>query len=391
MDLIKRRLTPIATRRARQFSVVSITGPRQSGKSTLAHMTFPDYTIINLENPQLKARALEDPVGFITDRPDKLIIDEAQYAPDLFSMIQVASDERQTLGQYILTGSQNFLLMKHITQSLAGRVGILKLLPLSYEEAAQSNHDLSLEDYVVRGGYPALYTRDLNEREYFDSYIQTYIERDVSELHEVRNLQIFRTFLSLCAQAAGCNLNVASLARDAQINVETVKSWLSILEASYIITLLPPYFKNGRKRLIKAPKLYFYDTGLLCYLLRIASKDVLVTHDAFGRIFENLMITETLKCYYNQGIVPELYYYRDNQGREVDLIDCTQAGPPKAYEIKTSKTYRDRFATSLLSVSKELGIPRENISVIMRSGENYVQRGVHITDATSHIRLLGSH
>lgn len=353
------------------FPVVSLTGPRQSGKSTLAKHAFPDYDYINLENPQTRAAALEDPISFVRNHPDHLIIDEAQYAPDLFSMIQVVSDEHGTNGQYILTGSHNYLLMKNIHQSLAGRVGMLKLLPFAFRELNPDFPALSPEDFMLKGGYPRIYASEIPPRVYYPNYISTYIERDVAELLDVRNKDTFRNFLTLCANTAGNLLNMASLSTAASVSVPTIKSWLSILESSYIVFLLRPYSSNARKRLTKTPKLFFYDTGLLCHLLGIETEAQLEAHPMLGAIFENLIIAETMKSYLNEGVIPQLYFYRDDSKREVDLIDLTNAAFPRAIEVKSSRTFHAKYATQLTSVCNDLDISADNRYVVARVEESY--------------------
>lgn len=258
------------------FPVVSLTGPRQSGKSTLIKAVFPEYEYLNLENPEVRRAAIDDPVGFIRRRPDRLIIDEAQYASELFSMIQVASDERGGAGQYVLSGSQNFLLMHNIQQSLAGRVGMLKLLPLSYQEL--SDTQISLGTYLIRGGYPRIYDAGIPTDMFYQNYLMTYVERDAGGLLDVRNLSSFRKMIGLCAACVGGLLNLSRLAADAGVATATISSWLSILQSSYLVFLLQPYAGNMRKRLTKAPKLYFYDTGLLCHLLGIHDERSLMNH-----------------------------------------------------------------------------------------------------------------
>lgn len=231
----------------------------------------------------MEAQALSDPVGFIENRPSRLVVDEAQLAPELFSMIQVASDESNEPGQYVLSGSQNFLLLKQITQSLAGRVGMLRLLPLSFIEARSARADLSPDVFMLRGGYPRLYDVDMPQDAYFSAYLRTYVERDVQGYLGVRDLSSYRTLLELCAQCTGSLLNISRLANDAGVSRESVSSWLSMLESSYVVFRLRPYHTNLRKRLTKTPKLYFYDTGLLCYLLRIRTLEQLLTSPYLGR------------------------------------------------------------------------------------------------------------
>lgn len=389
MSLAPRSIEPILKRRMAQYPVVSITGPRQSGKSTLAQIALPDYQVLNLENPELRSRAVNDPVGFIADRPDKLIIDEAQYAPELFSMIQVKADERNTCGQYVLTGSQNFQMMKHVSQSLAGRVGILRLLPFSYHEALELLPGLGIEQFAYIGGYPRLYQVEITPQEYYNDYIQTYLNRDVSNLQGVRNLSSFNRFLQCCALNAGSLLNISALANEVDVAVNTVKSWLSVLEASYIIMLLPPYSKNARRRLTKTPKLYFCDTGLLCHLLHLSSTQKMMESDKFGSIFENLIISETLKAHLNRGSRPEMYFYRDDEKREIDLVDETNPDHPKLIEIKSARMYREKYAGVLRKIGNEVGIPEEDQMVLLRTDETYKAHGMKVVSARDYLISQG--
>ncbi|WP_236036838.1 ATP-binding protein [Bifidobacterium simiiventris] len=377
--MIPRTLTDQLLRAVSWFPVVSVTGPRQSGKSTLVRNAFPDYDYLNLEDPELRNKATVDPISFIRDRRPPFIIDEAQYAPDLFSMIQVVSDEIGKPGQFILSGSQNFLLSKQIKQSLAGRVGVLKLLPLSYAEAIAANPNLTVEEYMLSGGYPRLYDTHAPRSIFFESYLSSYIERDVADYLDVRNLTAFRTFLRLCAQHVGGLIKETGMANEVGVAYRTIKSWSSILESSYVTFRLPPYFGNLNKRLTKTPKLYFYDTGLLCHLLRIETLQDLQEHPLFGEIVENLVISETVKRYYNALKTPELYFYRDDSKIEVDLVDCTHSQTkPELIEIKSGRMYHDRFAKHLRSVGAMLNVPDENRIVAMRTDGTYHDHGITV-------------
>ena len=379
--MIPRTLINQAQKLATWFPVVSVTGPRQSGKSTLVRHAFPDYEYINLESEQVRRLAQEDPVGFIRNRPAKLIIDEAQHVPELFSEIQVVSDLTNKPGQYILSGSQNFLLLKNITQSLAGRVGLLKLLPLSFKEALQAKPTLTADEFMFSGGFPRLYDTGLPERLLFSNYVETYVQRVVSDYLDVRNLASFRKFLELCALNVGNLTNYSNLANDADISPLTAKSWLSILESSYVAFELMPYHSSARTRLTKTPKLYFYDTGLLCYLLGITSLEELLLSEHLGAVYENLIIGETLKDYFNQTQEPRLCFYRDASGREIDLIDESRPREPMLVEIKSSETYHDRFAKHLRAIGDELGVPSERRHVVSRVADSYVSKGVPVSSA----------
>ncbi len=360
------------------FPVVSVSGPRQSGKSTLLKNAFADYKYLSLEDPQVKKRALADPVSFIRDTPGKLIIDEVQFAPEIFPMIQVVCDEQKLPGQYILSGSQNFLLLKHIGESLAGRVGITKLLPLSYKELSQTKLDHGIDDVVFRGGYPQLYSEDIPSDLLFQNYISTYVERDVTDYLGVRNKHTFTQLIGLLAQYSGNLVNISSLSNELNVSFQTLKSWLSILEASYIIFFLAPYHANSAKRLTKTNKFYFWDTGFLCYLLGLQSSNEAVNSSHSGAVFENFVIAERAKNYLNAGKKPILYFYRDDSKREIDLLDFTDRKNLKAFEIKASRTYHDKFSRHLNSVGEEIGIPQKHRSVICKVEKSYVSKNINV-------------
>ncbi len=270
---------------------MALTGPRQSGKTTLLKELFKDYRYISLENPDIRAFATDDPTSFLNEYSENVILDEVQRVPSLFSYIQTKVDESKKMGQYILSGFQNFHLFNSITQTLAGRVALFKLLPLDFEELKAV--ELLESDYpqaLFKGFYPAIFDRDIDPKIFYANYIQTYVEKDVTELLNVKDLKAFRTFLGLCAGRAGQLLNVSALAKDCNISQPTAKAWLSILESSYLIFLLPPYHQNFNKRLVKSPKLYFYDTGLLCYLLGIKSANEIILDRLKGNLFESLIL-----------------------------------------------------------------------------------------------------
>lgn len=371
--MIERTISAQLENAAKWLPVVTLTGPRQSGKSTLVKATFPDYDYVNLENPETGRAAREDPVGFIRHRKGPLIIDEAQNAPELFSMVQVAADETSAPGQFVITGSQNFSLLKSIKQSLAGRTAILKLLPLSFAEVSTP-----LDDFIVTGGYPRVYDTGMPRDMFMSGYIETYIERDAAGLLDVRNLSSFRDLLKLCAASVGSQVNYARFASDLGVNAATVKSWLSILQSSYIVYLLPAYSRNLRKRVAKKPKLYFCDTGLLCNLLSVDSIDEARGCGLYGEIVECAVVSEMLKRHLNSGRVPELYYYRDDSKREIDLIDLTEKGSPRAMEIKGGETYRSGFARHLNAICPEIGIPESGRIVAYRGEGGYSTEGVRV-------------
>ena len=304
-----------------KYPVIAITGPRQSGKTTMLKSVFTDYEYVSLENPDNRNFAESDPNGFLSRYPKKIIFDEVQRVPSLFSYVQTKVDESGEMGQFILSGSQNFHLMENITQSLAGRVAIFKLFPFDFQELQTAG--LLLDDYLqmlVKGFYPAIYDRDIPSKVFYSNYVQTYVQRDVSELISIKDIRLFQNFLGLCATRAGQLLNLNSLANECGISQPTAKSWLSALENSYIVFQLFPYFENFSKRIVKTPKLYFYDTGLLCYLLKISTSEQILAHPIKGNLFENMMISEYVKRIHHKYNFQDVWFWRDSAGHEVDFI-----------------------------------------------------------------------
>jgi len=323
---------------ARGYPVLAITGPRQSGKTTLARAVFSDKRYVSLEDPDQRAFADEDPRGFLDRFPDGAILDEVQRCPALFSYLQGRVDADRRMGQFVLTGSQQFGLLAQITQSLAGRVGLVQLLPFAYPELTSAGKAVSdLDTLLWQGLYPPLHDRPLDPVGWYANYVMTYIERDVRQLSEVRNLAQFQRFLRLCAGRNGQLLNLSSLGNDCGISHVTARSWLSILEAGYIVHLLQPHHANFGKRLVKAPKLYFHDTGLAAYLLGIRDPDHLAIHPSRGALFETFVIGELLKHRYNRGLPSNLYFWRSNVGDEVDVL-IDEGTTLQPVEIKSGKT-----------------------------------------------------
>jgi len=322
-----------------KFPIVTLTGPRQSGKSTLLKSTLAGYKYVSMEDPDSRLLAIDDPRGFLRTYSDKTIIDEVQRVPDLFSYLQTHVDNENREGMYYLAGSQNFLLMQSISQSLAGRTAILTLLPLSHEELKQAGIAPSTSDEeIFHGGYPRIYDKSIHPADFYPNYIQTYVEKDLRLLKNIEDLSKFIRFIKLCAGRIGQLLNLSSLANEAGVAVSTVQSWLSTLEASYILYLLKPDHQNYAKRLVKSPKLYFYDTGLACSLLEIEEAAQVSTHFLRGGLFENMVINEFIKDSSHVGQVPRLTFWRDSTGNEVDLLVSVK-GKQKAYEIKSGATY----------------------------------------------------
>lgn len=341
--MIERAITSKIISLADKFQVITLTGPRQSGKTTLVKTAFPSLPYVSLEEPDIRQIALTDPRGFLSNYPSGAILDEIQNTPDLFSYIQTRVDEDRQV-QFILTGSSNFLLLERISQTLAGRTAVLHLLPFSLVELGEFASQY--ESIIFRGQYPRIYDRDIAPTDFYPSYIQTYVERDVRLIKNIGDINAFIQFARLCAGRIGQLLNLTSLASDAGISPNTARSWLSILESSYILFRLQPYHQNFNKRLVKMPKLYFYDTGVACSLLGIREENQVSLHYMKGALFENLVITEFLKRNFNRGENRQPYFWQDNHGREIDclLVDGEKIIP---VEIKSGKTistsYFDNF------------------------------------------------
>lgn len=337
--LINRRIYDAVKAMIPKYPIIALTGPRQSGKTTLLKDLFQGYRYVSLENPDYRNFAEKDPNGFLEEYDHQVIFDEVQRVPALFSYLQTKVDEHpDRMGSYVLSGSQNFHLMQNITQSLAGRVAIFKLFPLDHLELSSAGllQDEFL-DNLVKGYYPAIYHRDIPTKIFYSNYIQTYINRDVSELIAIREMRLFQNFLSLCAARAGQLLNLNALANECGITQPTAKAWLSALEQSFITFQIYPYYKNFSKRVLKTPKLYFYDTGLLCHLLKISSSEKLLIHPFKGALFENMMIAEYVKQMHHANNVEDIWFWRDSGGNEVDLL-VDKGLDYSIVEFKASKT-----------------------------------------------------
>lgn len=360
---------------AQYFPVVAILGPRQSGKTTLAQTLFKNHLYLSLEDPDIRTAALRDPRTFLlTQRTAHgMIIDEFQYAPELLSFIQTLVDKEQKPGHFILTGSQNFLMNKAITQSLAGRVSIHTLLPLSTQELEASNLlPAEIEPMLFQGCYPAVYSKGVPPTLLYKNYLQTYVERDVRELTQVGNLLTFQTFIALCAARVGQVVNFTALGNDCGVSDNTAQRWLTILQASYIVFFLAPYHTNFGKRITKNPKLYFYDPGLVCHLLNIKQEEVAL-HPNKGNIFESFIIADIMKWYYNHSKTPRAYFWRDQGNHEIDcVLDEGQSILP--VEIKSGRTVSPRFFDGLQYWHKITGAA-ENKGVVIFGGNNHQATG----------------
>lgn len=389
--MIARHISDQILEAATQYPAVAVTGPRQSGKTTLCRELFPDYAYANLEKPETRQFAQEDPNGFLAQFDKPVILDEVQRVPELFSYIMPLVDEHKKMGEFVLSGSQNFHLQQAVSQSLAGRCSTLKLLPLSFRELnGKPNHDIfglgeetpNLPEtpenpfgQIFRGGYPPIYDRRIKPTNWYAQYTQSYLERDVRQLVNVGDLDTFERFLRLAAGRSGQILNMDSLANDVGVSPVTVKRWISLLAASYIIFLLRPHSRNFNKRLIKTPKLYFFDTGLLCYLLGIRSVENLELHSQRGAIFETYIISEFRKACFNAGVEPPMYYWRDTQGHEVDLIieDGEKLFP---IEIKSGQTVSGSMFEGLDYWRK---LDRSDTGMLIYGGsENYTRNNIQV-------------
>jgi len=356
-----------------KFPVVALLGPRQSGKTTLAKKYFKKHTYLSFEDPAIREFATTDPKGFLKayENASGLILDEFQYVPMILSYIQLEVDAKQRPGYFVLTGFQNYLMNEKITQSLAGRVGILTLLPFSIHELKEYKliSDKPSE-MIIQGGYPRVYTEKILSSAFYASYIHTYIERDVRQLIQIRDLRTFQKFLALCAGRVGQLLNLTDLAVNCGISVPTATKWISVLEAGYIIFLLQPHFNNFNKRVVKTPKLYFYDVGIACELLGISSETIYATSPFKGALFENFIIADLTKQFLNKGISHPLYFWRDTHDRlEVDVV-IDRAGTLIPVEIKSSETLSPHFFDTISAWNKISGTDPENNYVIFAGQEN---------------------
>ena len=345
---------------SKHWSIISVTGPRQSGKTTLCKMAFPDYEYINLERLTTRTLIEQDIEGFLLQHPNGLIIDEAQNLPELFSVLQVVVDENKSL-RYVLSGSSDFLLMQNISQSLAGRVAVMRLLPLSLTELG-GDANIPTHELMWRGFYPAVWGDNKDPHTVYDSYVATYIQKDVRQIVNIKDLSLFRRFLTIIASRVGTEFVASSISSELGVDYKTIQAWMSILETSYTAFLLHPFFRNIGKRLTKSPKIYFYDIGLVCYLLGIETAQQLEHHPLKGAIFENMIVCEMLKARYNQGLEKNIMFYRD-KAREVDVLQEV-AGKLHAYEIKSAERFHPDFVDSLDYLKKILGNDVLSLNII---------------------------
>ena len=347
--MVIRELQSELLRLSERWQVISVTGPRQSGKTTLCKMTFPNYAYVNFEHIPTRDKVLQDIDAFLDQYKDGLILDEAQHIPQIFSYIQVRVDADKSL-RYVLSGSSDFLMMQGITQSLAGRVVIRRLLPLSLHEVKAINL-YSTDELLVRGFYPGIWGDGRTPQDVYESYYETYLDRDVRQIINVQNVNAFRRFVTLLASRVGSEFNAQDMSKSVGVSNQTISNWMAILETSYSAFRLQPYYKNIGKRLVKTPKVYFYDTGLVCWLLGITSAEDVAKHPMRGALFENMIVVEKLKQRFNQGKTSNIFFYRDQSQNEVDIIQENGLNI-EAYEIKSASTYNSDFSSTIKYLEK---------------------------------------
>ncbi len=375
--MIPRQAASALRRLARGFPVLAITGPRQSGKTTLARSMFSDRPYVSLENPQEREFAQTDPQRFLTRFTDGAVLDEVQRCPQLLSWLQQMVDERARMGDFVLTGCAQFDLLAGITQSLAGRVGRVELLPLSGLELGAERLPESLDALLLKGGYPALYDRTLAPTDWFSNYVATYLERDVRQLLAVQDLNQFHRFVRMCAARSGQLLNLAALGADCGIAAVTAAKWLSVLEASYLVMRLPPYHRNFGKRLVKTPKLYFLDVALMASLLGIRDAAAIETHSARGALFETWVVSELVKRRFNDGQAADLYFWRDNIGHEVDVVYETPQGL-QGVEIKSGSTFASDWPQPVCKWAGLADTPTQPPQIIYGGTGRYARQGCNV-------------
>jgi len=390
--MIKRTLHQYLVRDASYYPVLTLTGPRQSGKTTLARAAFPDHAYVSLEETDARLFARDDPHGFLNRFTDAVIIDEAQRVPELFSYIQSRVDGDDRGGRFVLTGSQNFLLMEGISQSLAGRCGILHLLPFTraelegQEQPVPRNPDAlfgyrstgrGLWATLLQGFYPRIHDRDIPPGVWLSDYVQTYLQRDVRALVNVGDMERFERFLRLVAGRTGQLLNYSALANDCGLSVDTAKRWVSVLKTSFVVFLLAPHHRNFNKRIIKSPKLYFYDTGLACHLLGIQDDEQLQTHPLRGALFENLIVAEIAKTYHHHRLQPPLYFWRDQTGHEIDLL-IEHGNDLFPVEIKSGQTVSSSMFGGLSWWCRQAERPLSSATLVYGGEDAYARNGLNV-------------
>ena len=363
-EYVKRLISEKVMEVQKYYPVTTITGPRQSGKTSLCRHLFPEYPYVNLEDLIMRGRAVADPTGFVDSLGQTAVIDEVQNVPEILSMIQVRVDEDPTK-RFILTGSSNFSLLHRMTQSLAGRTALFTLLPFSFPEMTESEKDVPTWRLLSRGQYPGILVNGIPDRIFYSNYYTTYVERDVRDLMRLKNIIKFDTFVRLLAARTGSEFNASQIAKEAGVSAPTISEWLSILETSYIIFRLQPYYANISKQLTKMPKVYFYDTGFLCYLLGVESEAQYESSTLRGAIFENMAVSELMKGQFNQGLIPDISFYRERSGKEVDAM-VREGGKIRLYEVKAGSTFKPEYMTNMNHVASLL--PGEVTKSIIYNG-----------------------
>ncbi len=387
-ELIDRELGMVIKEAFEYFAVITVTGPRQSGKTTLIRSLFPDMPYFSLESPDVRSYAENDPIAFLNQGSEGMVLDEVHNCPNLLSYIQGIVDENPRR-RYILSGSSQFAMLKKVTQSLAGRSAVFELLPLSYSEIEDKAKDEPIDTLLFNGFYPAIHAGRNIAKFLYPSYIKTYLDKDVRDLLRIKDLMQFHTFIRLCAGRIGSLFNASELANEVGVSANTVTSWLSILQASYVVMLLPPYYENLRKRLIKTPKLYFTDTGLACHLLGIESADQLARDKMRGALFENFIVMEAVKHKYNRGKESNAFFYRDSNQNEVDLLLKSNSAL-YGIEIKSSMTYHQDFEKSVRQLDKWINAPTAGKAVVYagmlenRTGEVKFLNYRHLNEILGH-------
>lgn len=381
--MIKRAILNELLESAKEYPVVTIFGPRQSGKTTLVRMAFPDKAYASMEDPDVRAAADQDPRGFLDNFPNGAIFDEIQRLPILLSYIQGIVDEKNSSGMFIVTGSHQPELHQTISQTLAGRTAVLTLLTFSLSELCHYQTNWAPFDLIANGTYPRVHQEKLNPRRFFNGYLQTYIERDVRSLINIRDLRPFQQFLTLLAGRVGQIVNFAGLSNDIGVSATTIKTWISALKASFVIFELPPFFENIKKRVIKSPKIYFCDPGLAAFLLGIETPAQVARDPLRGGLYENLFIVEVLKHRYNHGLRPEIYFYRDANGNEVDLV-LKKGRRLIAVEIKSGATYTADFIKGIERFAKTVGDRQIQGAVLYNGPNTHIVKGIHILNPLIH-------
>lgn len=359
---LNRTIEGIIREATQYFSVISVTGPRQSGKSTLLKHLFPDVPKYSLKDVNVREFAEHDPIAFLHQHPNGMFIDEIQKVPQLLEYIQGIVDDNPDC-RFLLTGSSNFELLHGLCESLPGRAGVYELLPMTYHETASTMGELSLDDFLYSGLYPAICSKKNKAKFFYPSYVKTYLERDVRDLLRIKDQMLFMKFMKLCASRVGSIFNASDIGAQLGIDNKTVSNWLSVLQAFYLVTLLPPYYENISKRLVKSPKLYFNDPGLACFLLDIESPRQLERDKMRGAIFENYVVMEVIKHRYNRGLLNGVYFYRDSNRNEVDIL-LKEEGEITAIEVKSSMTYHTSFEDSISKLSDWIKTPVTNKMIV---------------------------